>query len=390
MATTSGKRRPRGDGSLQRLARDKFKIQVTVGYDENGRQRRKSFTAKTQREALAMLDRFKAERQTAGLVPDSTTTLEQFTTRWLGIKKFSAKAKTCATYELACAKHILPALGRCRLAKLTTAHINDYIRAKARQGLSAATLGQHRAILHNILALAVAEGSLGRNVVAGAGPVPRQPKEQSILTDGEITRLLTAARAYAAENKRGFRQIYHIILLALATGLRRGEIVGLRWENIDIAKAELKVSENVVRDRRQTSPRHPEDKRVAADHRGGTGGPGDSQERPVDPGRRPGLHRRQPAPGSFFDPGPHLPSPAAEGRHHQEGAAPLTCGTPMSPTCWPTAMTSRWSQPGSATTCAPRCRYTPTPCRKRTGTRRPSSPPNSFRRRQIVKCPATL
>ncbi|MDR3590071.1 MAG: tyrosine-type recombinase/integrase [Negativicutes bacterium] len=246
MATTPKKRRPRGDGSLQRLARDKFKIQVTVGYDASGRQRRKSFTAKTQREAVAMLDRLKAGHQTMGPVLSGGTTVEQFTARWLSIKKFTAKEKTCAAYELACVKHILPLLGRCKLTKLTTAHVNDYLRAKAQEGLSAATLSQHRAILHNILALAVTEGCLGRNAATGAGPIPRQPKEQNILTEDEMLRLLAAARAFAAEVKRGFRQIYHVILLALSTGLRRGEIVGLRWENIDLANGVLKVSENIV------------------------------------------------------------------------------------------------------------------------------------------------
>lgn len=246
MATTPVKRRPRGDGSVQKLAKDKFKIQITVGYNASGRQIRKSFTAKTQREVIAKLNSFKAEHQTGALVASSATTLEQFTARWLGVKKFSAKQKTYATYELACAKHILPALGGHRLAKLTTAHINDYIRTKARQGLSTATLSQHRAILHNILAMAVTEGSLGRNVVAAANPIPREQKEQNILTDAEMARLLKAARVYSRECKQGFRQIYHVILLALATGLRRGEIIGLHWENIDMEKSLLKVSENVV------------------------------------------------------------------------------------------------------------------------------------------------
>ena len=76
MSDAPTKRRPRGDGSLQRLARDKFKIQVTVGYDASGRQRRKSFTAKTQREAVAMLDRFKAERRTAAPAAGGATTLK--------------------------------------------------------------------------------------------------------------------------------------------------------------------------------------------------------------------------------------------------------------------------------------------------------------------------
>jgi integrase len=188
----------------------------------------------------------RAELQTGVLVPSSTVTLEQFTARWLGAKKFSAKKKTYATYELACVKHILPMLGRHKLPKLTTTHINDFIRTKAQQGLSAATLSQHRAILHNILALAVTEGCLGRNVVAAASPIPREPKEQNILTDAEMIRLLQAARAYCTECKQGFRQIYHVVLLALATGLRRGEIVGLRWENVNMDQSLLTVSENVV------------------------------------------------------------------------------------------------------------------------------------------------
>jgi len=237
-------RRPKGEGSLQQLSKNKFKVQLTVGYDQHGRQLRKSFTGKTQREAVEMLNKFKIQQQQGTLLVTNNATLAEYAARWLGAKTATIKLKTYATYDFACRKHILPVLGQYQLQKINTLQINNYLTTKAQEGLAPATLNMHRAMLHNIFEMAVKEGLISRNAVAATTTIPSSHKHQNILTGDEMERLLTAAQKYSQLS--GNHYVYHIILLALATGMRRGELLALNWENVDPVANTLTISTNLV------------------------------------------------------------------------------------------------------------------------------------------------
>lgn len=248
--TPKKKRRPKGDGSFQVLPDGRYKIQITVGYDQKGKQVRKSFTGTSKREVISMLNKFKSDQLKGTLVAPSALTLFEFTTRWLKMKKIAVKAKSYDSYDFTITKHITPFLGKKKVQKMTTTDINNYLVSKAEQGLSAATLSQHRAILHNVLDLAVKEGVIGRNIVETSNPIPRERKEMKVLTDDQIEQLLAKARDYKSEvgkhDKYVYKFIYPFILLALATGCRRGELLALRWRNIDDVNNTITIHQNLV------------------------------------------------------------------------------------------------------------------------------------------------
>ena len=241
------KRRPKGDGSVQQLAKDKYKIQITVGYDQDGNQIRKSFTGQTQREVIAMLNKFKSEKQFGTLVAPTAMIMGDYILRWLASKKINIKAKSYSTYKFSCEKHIIPALGSLKVQKVTTAVLNDYFVDKATSGLALASLAQHRAILSGIMTLALSEGIIGTNPVTLVSSIPKTRPQQIVLSDEQIKKLLDVARTYkSVRTGMGLHCIYHIILLALATGMRRGELLALQWRNIDLTNNRISIIDNVV------------------------------------------------------------------------------------------------------------------------------------------------
>ena len=243
MDTKKKKRRPKGDGSIQKLSKNKYRVQVTVGYDNSGRQIRKSFTSDSQKEVIATLHKFKGE---GSLSITGDYLFSDFAHRWLDIKKNHSKKTTCRIYHDACVLHIIPVLGCYRLNKINTAHINDYIAGKLRVGLSSSTVNHHRAIIHGILDLACREGVLNKNVVEASNSVSTKRKVVKVLTLEQMKHLLSVARSLQSRPVNSYKYIYHIVLLALATGARRGEILALKWENIDFANSKVTIKENLL------------------------------------------------------------------------------------------------------------------------------------------------
>jgi integrase len=243
------KRRPKGDGSVQQIGTNKFKIQLDLDRDANGKRQRKSFTGRTQGEVVKKLNAWKADQLKGTLVANSSIRFSEYVKRWLEIKKGQTKRSTYESYVDVCESHITPVLGPHKVQKVTTANLNDYIQTKLKAGLSTATVTRQRAIIHNILDLAIKEGIVGRNVSDNCTTLTIQREQTKTLSLEEITKLLEVAKGiYEADKGKGnkFFQIYHIVLLALATGARRGEILALKWENIDFDKNVITIRDSLT------------------------------------------------------------------------------------------------------------------------------------------------
>jgi integrase len=239
-------RRPKGDGSIQKLPNGKYKAQITIGY-QNGKQVRKSITG-SKTEVVLALNQFKADKLKGTLTGPNAITFETYAKRWLEIKKGSAiKLRSYVTYEDALTRHILPFFKDYRIQKITTGIINDYIMEKTKAEVASNTLIQHKSIIHSVLEAAISEGIIGSNPTSNAITITRRKTEKSILSEEEMTRLLQAFQERnQKKDPRQYKQIYHLVLLALATGMRRGELLGLKWNNIDFAANVINVKENVV------------------------------------------------------------------------------------------------------------------------------------------------
>lgn len=240
--------RRKGDGGVQEYAPGKFRAFLDIGY-ENGKRKRKTFTGSSPTEVIKLLNKYKAEQLKGTLVADNKMTFEEYAKRWLEIKEKAVKTNTYESYEYICNYHVFPAFGKTKIQKLTTPNLNDYFNKKLKEGLSTASVVKHRATIHGILQFAVQEGVVSHNVCDKCMPITIRHKETRAMTPEEAQRLLETAREIYVKHKghlNKFYQIFHVVLLALVTGLRRGEILALRWDCIDKDELTLTIKENLV------------------------------------------------------------------------------------------------------------------------------------------------
>ena len=166
-----------------------------------------------------------------------------------GYKKPNLRPNTQMSYERRIYQHIIPALGQISLDKLTTGDIQQfYTQAKQGgrllraeiygEGLSDQTVRGIHTTLHAALNQAVEEQLIARNPADGCKLPSAKAREMQVLTPEEIQRLLIQAREDGC---------YELLLLELSTGLRRGEICALQWDDLNFSTGALRVERQVHR-----------------------------------------------------------------------------------------------------------------------------------------------
>ena len=237
------KKRGNGEGSIHRRKDGGWCAQYTV-YTGEGR-KRKTLYGKTRQEVATKLAKALSDRE-GGLVFDtSNLTLGDYLNHWVhGSVRDSVKQRTFENYEGVVRKHLIPALGRIKLKALSPAHVQEFYRFKIDSGLSAGSVRNIHATLHKALKQAVRWGLIPRNVTE-ATTAPRSiKKEMQPLTPDHARILLDAARGDR------FEALY---VLAITTGLRRGELLGLRWQDVDLKRGYLQVRQQLIRTKKGLS-----------------------------------------------------------------------------------------------------------------------------------------
>jgi integrase len=168
-----------------------------------------------------------------GLVFDAgALTVGEYLERWLKDAQDTVRKSTHEGYEHAIGPHIKPALGRIKLKDLNPAQIRWFYRDRLDSGLSPATVHKLHVVLHKALKAAVADGLIPRNAAAGL-KLPRITREEiDPLTEDESRRLLEAVRGDRLEG---------LYVLALSTGMRQGELLALKWDDVDLEGRRLRV-----------------------------------------------------------------------------------------------------------------------------------------------------
>ncbi len=219
---------------------------VVLSWREGGRFKQKAFTAHgPKREAQALLAQ-KLTEFNAGVLAraPANLTVAQYLDRWL--KEFvRVRPTTYASYEGIVRCHIVPEIGNVPLVKLRPARLQafyrkleDKPRADGKAGrLSATTVRYTYSVLNIALRRAVRLTLIPRNPVDATDPPLAEKTEQRTFTEDEARRFLRSV-----EGDR-FSALYW---LALALGLRRGELLGLRWQDLDLAKGLLHVRQSLV------------------------------------------------------------------------------------------------------------------------------------------------
>jgi integrase len=228
-------------GHIRKRGKNSWAVVIFLGRDPSGKQHRKWHAVRgTRRDAQRELARLMNEINTGAYVEPARMTLSEFLDRWLAdYAKPKVSPKTYERYQEMIDGHIRPALGGRLLPKLAPLHIQSFYSRKladgrkdARGGLSAQSVVHFHRLLHRALAQAVRWQLLARNPVDAVEPPRAERQEMRALDEHETASLLSSL---------GGSRLYMPTLLAVSTGLRRGEILGLRWENVDLAASTLTV-----------------------------------------------------------------------------------------------------------------------------------------------------
>ncbi len=237
-------------GHIQTVTRDTHNVVIDHG-TAGGKRKRDTYTVRgTKRDAQKFLTARLAEADAGCYVSRSGLTVEAWLRQWLdGPAKMKVTPKTLQEYRGWAEGRIIPALGRYKLEALTGAIIQkawadlmtcERKDGKRGNGLSPKTIRNCHGVLRSALETAVRHGHLARNPCLLAD-LPRAEKPEMALLDAEqITALLAAARGTS---------LYLPILLAATTGMRRGEILALRWSDVDLEGGTLSVARSLEQTR---------------------------------------------------------------------------------------------------------------------------------------------
>ncbi len=202
--------------------------------NEGGELKRKRAYRKTRGEADAALTKMKADRDGGISLDGPNPSLEEYLVAWLRDSVVpSVSPKTLESYETACRVHIIPALGKVRIRDLTARRAQTFYSQKRREGLSVATRQKIQGTLKRALKQAVAWGELAANPVASLDPPKAPPEDEEDSEEVEAFSEEEAMRLVEAARGRGdrFRNLY---VVAVRTGLRQGELLGLKWEDLHL------------------------------------------------------------------------------------------------------------------------------------------------------------
>lgn len=193
--------------------------------------RRKSFSAKSRGEVREKLERAKRELAVGLPVVSERQTVAQYLASWLEtMRPPRLVPEAWSRYEDCIRLHIAPALGRTQLAALTPQQVQAFYARLRTQGLSSTTVLHNHSVLHAALKAAVRLGLVARNVTDLVDRPRKRRVDIRPLSASQARRLIEAA-------KSDMPRLAALYVLALAVGLRQGELLALRWSDVDLAAA---------------------------------------------------------------------------------------------------------------------------------------------------------
>lgn len=217
-------RRGAQEGSIYRRADGLWVGAVHLGY-RDGKRRRKTIYGKTRREVQEQVTTTLRAVQQGLPVPTERQTVGQYLTAWLVTARATVRPRTHESYADTVRLHVIPTLGAEQLARLSPGQVQALLDAKLTGGLSPRTVQYIHAILRRALGQAYRWGIVQRNVAAVVIP-PRVTRSEVRPFDPDQARAFLAAM-------RGDR-LEALYTVAIACGLRQGEALGLRWQDVDM------------------------------------------------------------------------------------------------------------------------------------------------------------
>ncbi|MBW8012293.1 MAG: site-specific integrase [Chloroflexi bacterium] len=222
------KRRGNNEGSLFKRPDGTWRAQVTI------EGRRLSVSAKTRKECQGWLKETLKQVETGLTYQGANTNLGEFLSEWHISMQSSLRPTTWYQYGQIIRDHIIPMLGKIKLKDFRPEQIQALYNKKVRDGIGLRTIQITHSVLHRALNHGVKLGLLSRNPSDATNPPKPQQNELLILDENQAQQFILNAEAW---NDR-YATLYH---LAITTGFRQSEILGLQWKDIDWERRTLQV-----------------------------------------------------------------------------------------------------------------------------------------------------
>ncbi|MFF1562952.1 tyrosine-type recombinase/integrase [Streptomyces sp. NPDC058293] len=225
------KRNPNGAGTITKRKDGRYQAAVYV-LQPDGTRARKFAYGKTWQECDAKRRELLAKVASGVPVPTKSAKLADWLAYWLeNVIKPRRKRTTYAKYEVHVRLYLVPMLGTKQLESLSVADVRRFLNRMEREATAATAKESHK-VLRSALSAACREELITRNVVSLVEPPQVESRDLSPWSLDETLDFLTSARK---------DPLYAAFMLAIALGFRRGEIVGLRWQDVDLEKRVIRV-----------------------------------------------------------------------------------------------------------------------------------------------------
>ena len=230
-------RRGNGEGTITQRQDGRWEARYTL-YTAEG-QKRPVLYGKTRKEVADKLAKALADRASGYTFDTENITVGEYLDRWLNDSdRGSVRTSTYERHEQITRLHLKPALGRVKLSKLTPAHLQGLYRDKLDSGLSPATVQKIHTVLHKALTQALKWNMIPRNA-ADAVKAPRPaPEEMHPLSPDGARKLIETAHGDPLEA---------LYILAVHTGMRQGELLALKWEDVDLNEGVIRIRRTLMR-----------------------------------------------------------------------------------------------------------------------------------------------
>ncbi|MBW5448641.1 tyrosine-type recombinase/integrase [Cohnella sp. CFH 77786] len=245
-------RRSKGEGSIfQRKSDGMWVAKVPVGFKPDGTVINKLLYSKDEKLIKVKVDQLKREVLTNIYIEPNNLSVADWFEIWLKItKNNSIKKTTKILYESLIRNHILPILGGYKLSKLRRLHLQKFINDKLESGrldgkgggLSAKTVKHLCQIINSALKEAAEQKFISDYVTLKVAYPKQKRKRIKVLMKEQVEAFLCFIR-----NHPRFQKYYAPILLEIYTGVRRGELLGLRWDNVSFSSGMIKLEQQLVK-----------------------------------------------------------------------------------------------------------------------------------------------
>ena len=245
----ANKRRPQGDGTIRKRSDGRWEARIIIGHKNDGSPMYKSAFEKTQKSALKELHQLIELYRDVDLTEDCRMTLGEWMDKWLDeYMIFTVRETTLESYRSLADNQVKRFIGDRRLSSLTTADLQKLYNKIKKQGrvkpnrdgsyeLSDSVVRGVHMMLHEALDTAVREHLIAKNPTNGTTIPKNNYAEKQVLVDEQLDRFLEEIK-----KEEYWCDFFYVEIM---TGLRRGEICGLKWSDIDFNANKLRVQRSV-------------------------------------------------------------------------------------------------------------------------------------------------